>query len=269
MIRKPAVKGTFYPANPKEIEEFIRECNPKKTVSGITKGALIPHAGYLYSGKLAVETVSNLTPKKYAVIMGPNHTGRGYPFSVYTENSWQTPLGKIQVYSQFAKELTKENHILKNGTHAHTFEHSIEVILPILQHFFEEFQFVPIICASADLETCKKIAARLYQTAKDLNILQDITLIASSDMTHFEPLKQAKIKDQSTIDAILNLDAQNLLEKVKEENISMCGVIPVVIMLEFFKLTGVTQAKLIKYYTSGDVNKDYSSVVGYAGIVFK
>lgn len=267
MIRKPAVKGTFYPANPKEIIQFIEDCDPKKIISEETKGALIPHAGYIFSGNTAVQTIANLTPKKNVVILGPNHTGRGLPFSVYSNKSWQTPIKEAKINTELADEITK-HEILEKDSHAHTFEHSIEVILPLLQHFFKEFTFVPIICTPGNLETCKKIAVILYEAAKQKGILEDLSIIASSDMTHFEPLKNAKKKDHYVIEAILELDTEKFLNRIKERNVSMCGTIPTAIMLEFFKLTGVKKAKLINYATSGEVNKDYSSVVGYAGIIF-
>ncbi|MCX5685892.1 MAG: AmmeMemoRadiSam system protein B, partial [Candidatus Omnitrophica bacterium] len=155
---------------------------------------------------------------------------------------------------------------IKDDELSHAEEHSIEVQLPILQYLNKNFKFVPIVISYADLDVYRQIGKALAKSVKDLNLEKDITIIASSDMTHYEPQDAAKKKDSAAIEAILKLDEKELFEKVSSMGITMCGYGPVLIMIAASKALGAKNAKLVKYATSGDVSGDYSSVVGYAGI---
>lgn len=267
MIRKPVVSGTFYPTGSKKIIDFIKTNLPKKVEPENIKAAIMPHAGYVYSGRVAVETAAKIAPKGLVVAMGPNHTGRGQPFSVYPDGAWQTPLGDVEIDSQTVDVLTKDSILVKD-TQAHIYEHSIEVELPILQYFFSQFKFIPIVCAVAELSIYQQVAQLIYRILKEKDSLGESLILASSDMTHYEPQAQAVRKDKYVIDAILNLDTKSLLQRVDEQNVSICGIAPVSVMLEIMKLTGIKNSHLVKYATSGEINKEYSSVVGYAGLVF-
>jgi AmmeMemoRadiSam system protein B len=267
MIRRPVVSGTFYPSNSLKLETLIENFTPPKLTTKETKGAILPHAGYIYSGKTAIETVANIKPKKTLIIIGPNHTGRGMPFSVYSHGSWTTPLGEIAIAEGVAREIIKKG-LLEDDTEAHLYEHSIEVQLPILKYFFKDFVFVPIVCITAELAKYKRIAQALYEVLNEKKVLNDSLIIASSDMTHYEPSEVAERKDKYVLEAILSLDTQLFLKRVQDQNVSMCGVAPVSVLLEILKLIEAKESRLVKYSTSGDVNNDYSSVVGYAGVVF-
>ena len=268
MTRKPAVEGKFYPANRVELEDFIKKASPAKIKQKNIKGALVPHAGYIFSGKTAVETIASITPKDTVIIIGPNHTGKGEPFSVYTKNNWRTPLGQAYLDSAMAKHLVKNSQFLKDDTQAHVFEHSIEVQLPILQYFFNKFEFIPIVCRQADISTYLQIAEDIYTSLDKLNLLEKTIIIASSDMTHYEPKQQAINKDKYVLEALLQLNINEFLKRIKENHVSMCGVAPAAIMLGILEHMGATNSELIRYTTSGETNRDYSAVVGYAGAVF-
>ncbi|MBN2119439.1 MAG: AmmeMemoRadiSam system protein B [Candidatus Omnitrophica bacterium] len=267
MTRATVASGTFYPANPNKLKEFIKNATPRNITPQEAKAVILPHAGYIYSGKVAVETVANIRPKKLLVALGPNHTGRGLPFSVYTQGCWQTPLGDIEIEPETAQEITK-TRILEADIQAHAYEHSIEVQLPILKYFFEEFKFIPIACILADLAVYKEIAGIIYTSLEKTSGFAQSLIIASSDMTHYESQAQAEKKDKYVLEAILNLDTSNFLKRVQEKNVSMCGIAPVGIMLEFLKLSQAKKSRLIKYTTSAEASGDYSSVVGYAGAIF-
>jgi len=265
MKRNPAVAGQFYPENPQQLKEMITSFKKGISQKISSKGVILPHAGYIYSGKVAVQTIEKILPEKRLIILGPNHTGLGKDFSVYRKGSWFTPLGEIKIDEELADFILKEEGPLKEDTLAHQFEHSIEVELPILQYFFGQFIFVPIICREDTLETYKKIAEQIYKGIK--KIKEEVLVIASSDMTHYEPDSTARRKDRLAIEAILNLDVENFLKVVKEENITICGVAPISITLILTKLLKATKAEVVLYQTSADVNKDYSSVVGYLGAI--
>lgn len=270
IIRKPAVAGQFYPANKNKLEETISSLiavSADKTVTkNRVKGIVLPHAGYVYSGSVAAATVNSSELKNTFIILGPNHTGLGEPFSVMTEGRWQTPLGEVEIDAQLALKMVEESPYLRSDTLAHASEHSIEVLLPFLQYAKKEIKFVPIIIAQAELKVYEAIARDIVRAINALRKSGNIVLVASSDMTHYESRESAQKKDNYAIEAIINLDTESLLKRVKERGITMCGVAPVAIMLEAAKSLGAKEAKLVKYQTSGDVTGDYSSVVGYAGI---
>ncbi len=120
--------------------------------------------------------------------------------------------------------------------------------------------------AHASLDIYQDLAKDIFETMSALGLKNKITLLASSDMTHYESQDSASQKDHYAIEAIEKLDTKSLLERVEEKRISMCGIAPVSVMLETAKLLGAKKAHLVKYQTSGDTTGDYESVVGYAGM---
>ncbi|MCD6228763.1 MAG: AmmeMemoRadiSam system protein B [Candidatus Omnitrophica bacterium] len=263
MVRKPAVSGQFYPKTSKEIEDFVSRLVVSSPVKVSAKGAILPHAGYIYSGKVAVVTCAKILPRKRVVILGPNHTGLGVEFGVYSKGLWEIPQGNVEIDEELAQDILRGGNFIEEDFLAHKFEHSIEVELPILKYFFKEFKFVPIICATASLDTYRKVAQQIYQGIREKK--EEILIIASSDMTHYEEDTQARKKDRLAIEAITSLDEAELIRRVKRENISMCGVAPVSIMLILTKLLGARKVEVVSYQTSGEVSGDYSAVVGYLG----
>ena len=273
MIRRPAVAGYFYPKEKKELEHtlsllFSVDSSQKQQRNAVV-GAILPHAGYQYSGKVAAQTVSACTFKEIFIILGPNHTGLGEPFSVMTEGSWATPLGDVPIHVAVTKTLVQKSKYLREDTLAHASEHSIEVLIPFLQYIQKEIAIVPLVIAHASFGVYQDMAKDIYDTIMDLNLKDRVTLLASSDMTHYEPQSSAEDKDRYAIEAILRLDSENLLKRVEERRISMCGIAPVLVMLEVAKKLGAKDAHLVKYQTSGDTTGDYDAVVGYAGITVR
>jgi AmmeMemoRadiSam system protein B len=270
VIRNPAVAGQFYSGSKesliKEVEKLVPVSDEKK-VDAI--GVISPHAGYAYSGSVAGATLSSIKPKPIYVIMGPNHTGLGSLFSLSTSDLWSTPLGNVAINKTLAEKILKNCPEISRDEFAHIQEHSIEVQLPILQLLQENFTIVPIVISQGDIEQYGKIGQAISKSIKELKLERDVTIIASSDMTHYESQSSAEEKDSRAIDAILKLDEEALLERVEKFDISMCGYAPSVIMMVAAKSLGAKRARLVKYQTSGDVSGDYSSVVGYAGIVIE
>jgi len=265
MVRQPVVSGQFYPGTEKELKGIIERFSPPKPTKASCRGLILPHAGYIYSGKVAVQTVSQALPKKRIIIMGPNHSGFGAEFALWDKGTWEIPFGQIQIDEELANSILAKGNNIQTDYMAHKFEHSIEVELPILYHFFKDFKFVPIACQQASLETYRKVAAQIYEAVK--TIKEEVLLVASSDMTHYEPDATARKKDRSAIDSIISLDEEKLLRTVSKENITMCGTAPVAIMISCLKSLEARKAHVALYQTSGDSSGDYSSVVGYAGIV--
>jgi MEMO1 family protein len=265
MIRKPAVAGAFYSASPAQLEATIKSMVEPEAARDKVIGLVCPHAGYQYSGPVAGATISRIKFKDTFIILGPNHTGQGAPFSIMTAGEWQTPLGDIAINAALAKGLLAASSYLEEDTAAHRAEHSIEVQLPFLQYFKRDVQIVPIVLGPSDGGAYEalgqEMAGYLRQSGSEAIIL------ASSDMTHYEPQAAAARKDKLAIEAILKLDAGLLIRRIEEYNITMCGYGPVLTLISAALSLGAKRAELVRYQTSGDTSGDYTAVVGYAGII--
>ncbi len=269
MIRKPIVAGQFYPADPIALKKLIVSFDTKKTTKPQKAiSCILPHAGYVYSGKVAAATLKSIEPAQTYIILGPNHTGYGAPCSIVKYGAWSTPFGLINIDTDLASQLLNNSKFLEEDEQAHAYEHSIEVELPLIQTILgPDFTFVPITLATGTDLVYKDISGAIAECVKKNG--KKIMIIASSDMTHYEHQKDTTRKDEEAIKAILKLDEKLLLEKIEQFGITMCGYIPAVITIMASKLLGARQAELIDYQTSGDISGDYSSVVGYAGIVMR
>jgi AmmeMemoRadiSam system protein B len=267
MIRNAAVAGQFYPAWPDELREMIRYFVQDGGSKTDAIGAVCPHAGYVYSGRVAGEVISRLNLPATVIILGPNHRGEGEPFSIMSEGSWKTPLGEVMIDSVLAKSILKSSSYIKEDSLAHRYEHSLEVQVPFLQYFKPDISIVPLVLSTAKPAAYKEIGKAIAAAIKETGI--EALIVASSDMTHYEPHEQAKAKDQKAIEAILDLDSDELIQRISKYGISMCGYAPVVSLITAATELGAGKAELIKYQTSGETSGDYSSVVGYAGIIIR
>jgi AmmeMemoRadiSam system protein B/AmmeMemoRadiSam system protein A len=267
MNREAAVAGQFYPGSSSELRKMISEMVDEKATKEDAIGLIMPHAGYIYSGNVAGSTISRVKIKGTCIIMGPNHTGMGKPFSIMTEGTWKTPLGNVKIDSELAKRVLANSKFLSEDSLAHISEHSIEVQLPFLQYFNKDIQIVPIILTYATGTVYREIGRAIAKAIEDSG--KDVLIIASSDMTHDEAHESALKKDNLAIEPILELDEDELLNRVQKYNITMCGFGPVVSLIAAARELGAREAKLVKHQTSGDAAGDYSSVVGYAGLIIK
>ncbi len=267
MIREPVIAGQFYPGAPSQLKELIGELVDEKAKKEEIIGMVIPHAGYIYSGPVTGAVISRVKLKDTFIIMGPNHTGSGKPLSIMTEGTWKTPLGEVEVDSELSRKILAASSHLEEDHMAHLHEHSIEVQLPFLQYFKRDIKLVPIVLSHAPGTAYKEIGKEIAGAIKDLN--KEAVIIASSDMTHYESQESARKKDNQAIEAMLDLNEDELLKRVNELNISMCGYAPAISLISAAKELGAKEAELVRYQTSGDTTGDYSSVVGYAGIIIK
>lgn len=267
MNRKPAVAGTFYPASPKALEKMIAAMVDPAAHKTPVVGLISPHAGYVYSGPVAGDTISHIKFEETFIIMGPNHTGLGAPYSVWPGEDWETPLGSVGIDYELRKYLLDNSAYLTEDTAAHLREHSIEVQLPFLQHFKKSFKIVPIVLGGGTPVDYDAIGREIAHAI--LATRRRAVIMASSDMTHYEPQESAERKDNLAIQAILKLDAKELFSRLTQYCISMCGYAPALVLLAAAKELGANSAELVRYQTSGETSGDYNAVVGYAGIIIK
>lgn len=267
MIREPVVAGQFYPEDARELRESIKKMAGKAVPKTDAVGLVAPHAGYVYSGPVAAAVFSRINIPETCVIIGPNHTGNGSEFSILTEGIWKTPLGDVQIDTDLGKKILGASKYLQEDFVAHQFEHSVEVQVPFLQYFRGDIKVVPVVLGVADTNVYEVIGKEIARAIRESN--KKVIIIASSDMTHYEPEEAARNKDNHAIESILKLNAKKLSQRVHREHISMCGLAPVAVLLAAVKALGNGGAELVKYQTSGEITGDKSSVVGYAGIVIK
>jgi hypothetical protein len=268
-IRPASFAGQFYPAQAQDIKKLIVGFITPPAVKVDCIACMLPHAGYIYSGKVASRTIAGINVKDKVILLGPNHTGSGAAYSIMTEGVWQTPLGDVNIDSVLAKSILEASEYLQEDSLAHASEHSLEVELPILQYFKKSFEIVPIAFMSDDLSVLKKIGKEIAGVITKNGLKDKVLLVASSDMTHYEPKDAAEKKDKIAIDAIIKLDPDKLIAEIARFNISMCGYAPAIVMLSAALALGAKDAKLVSYQTSFEATGDKSAVVGYAGITIK
>ncbi len=266
MLRKPIVADKFYPGDPAELKKFLDDTMGGTPKTQPKKGLAIvsPHAGYIYSGTVAAETISAVNVPETVIIIGPNHHGRGAALAVGTDD-WSMPLGTVPVEKELAAKIMMHSPVFVHDETAHLAEHSLEVQIPFLQHAQEELSIVPIVASRISYSSCQEAAADLSRAITGFN--KPVLLVASTDMTHYESRAEATLKDRLALQKIEQLDPAGLYQTVSEQNISMCGVIPTVIILLTAILQGANKVELVSYTDSGAVSGDTSQVVGYAGLI--
>ena len=273
-VREPAVAGRFYPGDAAKLRadvvSYLSSENSQKApqeqrVRAI--GCIAPHAGYMYSGRIAGAVFSRIDIPSSCIVLCPNHTGFGRPLAIMKEGSWRTPLGDVPIDSELAGKLLQAFPALVEDSAAHRSEHAIEVELPYLQVIRPDVKFVPIAVGTGQLMLLEHLGAAIATVLSDSD--HPALMIASSDMNHYEDDATTRVKDRKAIEQILALDPGGLHETVMRESISMCGFGPTVAMLTAAKHLGAQRAELVQYATSGDVSGDRETVVGYAGIIVR
>ena len=282
MLRQPAVAGAFYPDNPEILKKTIEKCFlddfgvgeiPKLNAFEGTEypiNSMVPHAGYQYSGAIAshgyCKLVQNGFPEVF-IILSPNHTGYGSEVSVFNEGEWITPLGSVDVDSEFADAIISHSDIASADFLAHKYEHSIEVQLPFLQYFSDDFKIVPITMGSQSFIASSDLAKAIFEACNELN--KSYAVIASTDLSHFNNQEKANTVDGYVLEDIDEMNEFKLFEEVIQYNITMCGYGPVITTMSLSKMSNKNDSEILAYGTSGDVTGDFTSVVGYASGIFK
>ena len=267
MRRKPIVAGQFYPARTEELQAQLQsflalEKEPRHKPCPL---CMVPHAGYVFSGPVAGQTLAKGRLQETVLLLGPNHTGQGKPMAVWPTGAWDIPGASLQIAEDLAQAVLQLHSALEEDYQAHSHEHSLEVVLPFVHALQPQAQIVPICVAEPDpnllLQVGRKLGSMLQGWSKPVSI------VVSSDMSHFLPQEQARIQDNLALEAILALDPQRLYQVVRENRISMCGVLPMTLGLATAQELGCSRAELVQYATSADKTGDYRQVVGYAGVL--
>lgn len=277
-IRFPAVAGQFYEADPlklkKNIARMLSELDGGEKPEGRARALVVPHAGYVFSGKTALKTFSAASSFSYKriLIIAPSHRVpfQGLAFADYSV--LRTPLGDMKIDSEAIGMLSSCPYI-QQINQAHAYEHALEVELPFIQTLFPDIPIIPFISGHLDVKTAENIAEALSVFWNE-----DTLWVISSDFTHYganfsyRPFssnipENIKKLDMGAIEKILQFDLKGFSEYMEKTGATICGENPLKILLaEIAKDSANLSARLIEYTSSGEMTGDYSHCVSYAGI---
>ena len=277
-VRRPAVAGSFYPADPLELEALIDSCythslgpgrKPPLPMGKATLSAVVsPHAGYVYSGPVAAHSylhASSMRSPELLAVVAPNHYGIGSGVSTFHSGFWETPLGRIAVDAKAAEELESKCDLVSFDPDAHRLEHSLEVQLPFLQRIYgNSVPLLPVSLLFQDVETTHAVSEALAKVLKGRRAV----LVASSDLTHYEPAEDARRKDALLLEQVMKMDVEGFYSVLESQQVTSCGYGAIAVVMQVAQSLGLPKAELLKYATSGDTSGDNAQVVGYAALRF-
>lgn len=268
MIRQPVVAGRFYPGDPEALRREVAAYLAEAGSAAPTLLAMAPHAGYVYSGSVAGRTLGAASLADTVLLLGPNHTGRGERLAVWASGAWRVPGCDVAVDADLAQAFMTADARLAPDVVAHLDEHSLEVLLPFLcVKNPDNLRIVPVAVAEPDPNVLRQVAEAMAGVLAGR--AEPVSIVVSSDMSHYVPQETAKRRDALALTRVLELDPDGLYRVVREAGITMCGVMPMVLGLHLAKALGAREAVAAAYATSGEASGDYSQVVGYAGVLVR
>jgi AmmeMemoRadiSam system protein B len=266
-VRPAAVAGKFYDGDPAQLSQTVARLLAGDRKPEPWPAAMVPHAGYQYSGRIAADVLKRIQIPKTVIVLSPSHTGQGMEWAVAPHQTWSLPGMEIASDFMLARRLCQAIPGLEMDAVAHQHEHGIEVELPLLAHLAPDVKVVGIVIGQGDLSSCQRFAKGLAEVMRARE--DKPLLLISSDMNHYASDAENRRLDAMALAALDKRDPAELFDVVTRHNISMCGLLPAVIVLETLKLLGGwNKATKVGYATSADATGDTSRVVGYAGMLF-
>lgn len=260
-IRPSAVAGLFYPARATELETLLNEQFESLPLNKHQhpKALIVPHAGYVYSGKVAAkayQSLRHLADRIHRVVLvGPSHRVPFRGVAISSADYFATPLGSIAVDKAAVARLAAMDGVQFLDS-AHDNEHSLEVQLPFLQFVLEQFSIVPIVTGDASPELVAGVIEAAVDTA------DDALIVISSDLSHYLDYESARKIDQFTTQAIISLDKHDI------DPYRACGCVGIRGFLAYARQQQF-QGKVISLCNSGDTAGKKDSVVGYGAYLFE
>ena len=264
--REPFVAGQFYAAEHEQwlsdVQSYMQDQNERARTS---KLVMVPHAGHVFSGRVAGQTLAQAKLADTVILLGPNHTGLGQPLAVWPDGQWNLPGASLAIDEDLVQAFLAAEPAFKADRAAHIQEHSLEVVLPFLWAKNPDLRIVPIVVGDPRPHKLGGAAAKMAEVLTTLG--REISIVVSSDMNHFASDAVTRLVDKQALAPILALNPMEFYGTVRGENISMCGVLPMTLGMHLANILGAKQAEVVAYATSGEVNGDLSRVVGYAGVI--
>jgi MEMO1 family protein len=237
------------------------------------RALLLPHAGYMYSGRVAAAGLSAAEWPDRAILLGPNHHGRGAPAALSPAAAWATPLGDVPVDRDLAAALLAACPDLTEDEEAHEEEHSLEVLLPFLWAVRPGLKIVAISIGEPSLALCLSVGravAGVVTAAEDAGAGTRVALVVSSDLNHYLARAANRRKDDRALDALLAGDPAELFTRVLgRERITMCGILPATALLEALRVLGAGPGHVLARGDSADAGGGEDRVVGYASVLWE
>ncbi|GMV35277.1 MAG: MEMO1 family protein [Chloroflexota bacterium] len=267
-LRPSPIAGTWYPSHPKKLETSLDEffaAAALPELTGQVVAVIAPHAGHRYSGAVAAHAFAplrGLTPDLVAVV-SPYHNYDPRPLLTTQHRAYATPLGALEVDAESLAELQSRLPI-PIAPIANDREHSLEIELPFLQRVFSHaFKLLPIMIRAQEESVARQLGEALAQTLQNKNAI----LVASTDLSHFHDQQTANIFDREMLRRFASLEPETIFQAEHTGKGFACGHAAVAAVEWAALRLGATQARILKYATSGDVTGDYASVVGYGAAV--
>ncbi|MBN2227198.1 MAG: AmmeMemoRadiSam system protein B [candidate division Zixibacteria bacterium] len=272
-IRKPAVAGMFYPGEPgelvKQLAQYYSEAK-KKALPGHPVGIIAPHAGYMYSGRTAAEAYKQLEGEQYdvVVVISPSHTVFFQGVSVYNGSAYETPLGTIEIEAELSRKIAQIHPGVFLSNKGHTGgsvrgEHALEVQLPFLQQVLGKFKLVALVMGDQEESTARSLGEVLASALSGKSCL----IVASTDLSHFYPDKEARRLDGNIRNAVEQYNPDRLRSVLGSGKGEACGGGPMIAMMIATKRMGGEQVVITRYTTSAESSGDFNEVVGYLSAV--
>ena len=266
-VRPPAVAGSFYPGRAEEIDRMLDQWLGGDVQPEPWAGALVPHAGWVYSGRLAAAVLRRVKFPRQVIVLAPKHRPEGADWAVAPHRVWQLPGRSLESDPELARRLSDSVSGLVLDSAAQRREHSIEVQLPLVARLAPQARVVGIAIHGGDLDALERFAEQLAGVLGGLE--ERPLLVISSDMNHYADDAETRLRDRMALDAVAALDPERLYRTVLEHKISMCGVLPAVVAMKTLRrLHSLNRCEEVGYATSADASGDRQRVVGYAGALF-
>jgi AmmeMemoRadiSam system protein B len=248
----------FYPRDPSHLEQLLEKFFSVSRRAGNSLGIVSPHAGYIYSGEVAAQAFSTISPDFSGtfVVIGPSH--RGY-INCVSKVPWETPLGVVDTDTEFVELLD-----IETDEFSHRDEHSLEVQMPFIKYRFPRARIAPVMMGQQDYSSAMRLAEKIGTAIKLTK--RDVRIVASSDFSHYVQEEKAKSDDLYAIEPLTLLDVPEFYHRIEERDVSACGYGPIAAMVTACGKLGAKTAQLLRYATSGEVTGDRREVVGYAAI---
>ena len=262
-VRKPAVPGYFYPADPSKLKDEVNlllQITASENIPEKLFGIVCPHAGYTYSGKTAAYGYNLLNKNKIktVVILSPSHREYFPGVSVYDGDAYQTPLGTVPVNKKITDLLVQKSKTIFKGAEGHKQEHAIEVQIPFLQLVLDDFEIVPIVMGDQGMPYINELTERLKDAADDTTLV-----VSSSDLSHYYPGDVADKMD-SIVERDINLfNYEGLYENFERRKCEACGAGTIIAMMKSADKLKYNKSMVLNRSDSGDTTGDKNEVVGY------
>jgi len=276
-VRKAVRAGQFYPADPYELSETIKnylDAAEIVNINGVVEGMFVPHAGYEFSGRVAASGFRQIEGSSYdlVVIIGTAHYKGISGAAVGDWQAFETPLGNVQVDTASARAIAKENKIVEIDRKAHLYEHSIEVQLPFLKTVLPEVPIVPVVVGRVSYGDARNIARAILKHTRGRKVLY----IASSDMSHYPDYRNAYEVDLKMLDEIRKADPKGVIrlnnelmrKGIPNLECTMCGLSAVVTLIIIANDIHADNVHMLPYMNSGDLTGERNRVVGYGSAIF-